>query len=78
MPSPHVGPFRVSARLFALHLMRWHHQREVVRWAPSRDSSGHPPQDAEEDPALIHQPERKAFILASVDEWERTRYATSP
>jgi hypothetical protein len=53
-------------------------QRKVVRWAPSRDASGHPPQDAEEDPALMHQPERKAFILASVDEWERTRYTTSP
>jgi hypothetical protein len=26
----------------------------------------------------MHQPERKAFILASVDEWERTRYTTSP
>jgi hypothetical protein len=24
MPSPHAGPLRVSVRLFALHLMRWH------------------------------------------------------
>jgi len=46
--------------------------RKVVRWAPDLYPEGHPPQDAAEDTAI--DPQRKAFILTAVDQWEKTRF----
>jgi hypothetical protein len=47
--------------------------RKVVRWAHGYYVDGHPSYDAPEDPLL--DPRRKEFILAAVDEWEKTRFA---